>query len=73
MDDVPLAEGGGNLVDDLHPDALDAHLGVAVVRHGVGRDDGLGEGSHLFFHYHVERAVVVDFQRKMHVLKGISA
>ena len=73
LDDVALAEGGGDLVDDLHPHPLQADLGVAVAGDGVGGDHGAVQGGDLLLHHDVQRPVVPDLQGEVHVIEGITA
>ena len=73
LDDVAFAEGARDLVDYLHPDALDAHHGVAVVGDRVGGDHGAREGEDLLFHHDVEHAVVPDLEGQVHVLERVTA
>ena len=73
LDDVTFAEGGGNLVDNFYPDALDANLCITVVRQGVGRYHSPGEGQDLFFHHHIQHAIVPNLQVKMRIIQRVTA
>ena len=67
------AEGGGNLVDHLHPHALDADLGGTVVRDGVRGDRGAFQRKDLLLHDDVQDAVVPDLEQEAHVVQRIAA
>ena len=73
FDDVSLAEGGRDLVDDFHPHPLQADLGVAVARHGIRGDHGAGQGRDFLLHHDVERTAVPDFEGQVEVFEGVAA
>ena len=60
LEDVALAEGGGNLVEGLDAHVLEAHLRRAVVHAGLVGNHGRVELGGLHVHGEVEFAVAVD-------------
>ena len=72
LDQVALAESGGDLLDPFELDALQAKAGAPVVGDAFRRDGGRLEGGDLFFHVEVQAPVFIDDDFQGRFFHGIA-
>ena len=73
LDQVALAESGGDLLDPFELDALQAEAGAPVVGDAFRRDGGCLEGGDLLFHVEVQAPVFMDDDFEGRFFHGIAA